>query len=68
MSAYLPLIKIPTLIFWGEQDTQTPLADGKKMQREIPDAGIVILSPAGHYSYLDQLPTFLRTLIYFMEH
>jgi len=68
MSVYLPKIRVPTLIFWGAQDTVTPLADGRKMEREIPDAGLVVLSPAGHYSYLDQLPVFLRTLVYFMEH
>ncbi len=68
MGKYLTRIKAPTLIFWGAQDDETPLSDGKRMERDIPDAGLVVLDPAGHYSYLDQLPTFLRALIYFMEH
>ncbi|MCL1805985.1 MAG: alpha/beta hydrolase [Clostridiales bacterium] len=68
LSRCLPLIKVPTLIFWGDKDEDTPLAMGRKMEKAIPDAGLVVLSPAGHYSYLDQLPSFLATLCYFLEH
>ncbi|MCL1848755.1 MAG: alpha/beta hydrolase [Clostridiales bacterium] len=63
----LPMIKAPTLLFWGEQDTDTPLSQGRQMERGIPDAGLVVLSPAGHYAYLDQLPAFVRALTYFIE-
>lgn len=64
----LPRIKVPTLLFWGEGDRDTPLEQGQLMEKEIPNAGLVVLSPAGHYSYLDQLPQFLGALAYFMEH
>ena len=64
----LPLIRVPTLLFWGEQDRETPLALGRRMERDIPNAGLVLLSPAGHYSYLDQPEVFLRALEYFLEH
>ena len=64
----LPDIKAPTLLFWGEQDGETPPDQGRRMEREIPNAGLVLLSPAGHYSFLDQLPVFLQALTYFMEH
>ena len=64
----LPLIRVPTLLFWGEQDADTPLYMGRRMEQRIPNAGLVVLSPAGHYSYLDQLPTFLSALTYFMGH
>ena len=67
LSRRLPLIKAPTLIFWGDGDKDTPLALGQRMEKEIPDAGLVLLSPAGHYSYLDQLPVFLRALTFFLE-
>ena len=68
LGACLPAIHAPTLLFWGEQDDETPLEHGRRMAREIPNAGLVLLSPAGHYSYLDQLSVFLRALTYFMEH
>ncbi|MDR0469172.1 MAG: alpha/beta hydrolase [Peptococcaceae bacterium] len=64
----LSQIRVPTLIFWGEQDQDTPLSMGKRMEQDIPDAGLVVLSPAGHYSYLDQLPVFLSALRYFLDH
>lgn len=54
LKCYLPGIKAPTLLIWGENDFETPLADGKLMEKLIPDAGLVILKHAGHYSYLDR--------------
>lgn len=68
LSSCLPLIRVPTLLFWGEQDQDTPLEMGRRMEKAIPDAGLVILSPAGHYSYLDQFPAFIRAFTYFLEH
>ena len=54
LSDKLPSVSASTLLLWGEKDTATPLADGKKMESLIPDAGLVILPGAGHFSYLDQ--------------
>jgi pimeloyl-ACP methyl ester carboxylesterase len=48
-----PRIKSPTLLVWGEQDDVTPVSDAKLMEAAIPDAGLVILPGAGHFSYLD---------------
>ena len=50
----LPKISAPTLLIWGEKDTATPIADARRMQREIPDAGLVSYPEAGHYSFLDR--------------
>ena len=49
----LPKIKCPTLLIWGAQDRDTPLYMAQKMRRKIPDAGLVVLENAGHYSFLD---------------
>lgn len=49
----LPNITAPTLLIWGENDTATPLSDGERMEREIPDAGLVRVPGAGHFSFLD---------------
>ena len=54
----LPNIKCPTLLVWGVNDTATPLSDGEKMEKLIPDAGLVKLENAGHYSFLEQQCTF----------
>lgn len=52
---YLPNIKVPTLLIWGENDTATPLNDAKEMEKTIPDAGLVKYSNSGHFSYLENL-------------
>jgi len=63
----LPNIKCPTLLVWGVNDTATPLSDGQKMEQLIPDAGLVKLENAGHYSFLEQQFTFNRVMCSFMK-
>lgn len=63
----MPLIKAPTLLLWGENDTATPLADAKKMQRLIPDAGLVSFPGCGHYSFLDNPRMFATVLSNFLQ-
>ena len=55
----MPNIAAPTLLFWGENDTATPLADAKKMEKLIPDAGLVTVAGAGHFAFLENTPLFL---------
>ena len=38
----LPRVKAPTLLYWGAEDTETPLWMGKLMEEKIPDAGLVV--------------------------
>lgn len=54
LTPLLSSIKAPTLLIWGEKDTATPMRDARKMQRLIPDAGLVSYPEAGHYSFLDR--------------
>lgn len=49
----MPQIKVPTLLVWGEKDPATPLSDAKIMEKNIPDAGLVVFPGCGHYSFLD---------------
>jgi len=63
----LPSISCPTLLIWGENDTATPLEHAKIMEKLIPDAGLVVLKNAGHYSFLDQSYAFGRVLDSFLE-
>lgn len=67
LEPYLPNIKAPTLLVWGVNDTATPLSDGEKMEKLIPDAGLVKLENAGHYSFLEQQFTFNRVMCSFMK-
>lgn len=58
------LSKIPneTLLIWGEKDTATPLWMGKKMEREMQNAGLAIIPGVGHFSYAEDYPRFCSIL------
>ncbi len=60
-------IKVPTLLFWGDQDSDTPLWQGQLLEKTIPDAGLVIHQGAGHYSYLEKLNETVKVMDYFFK-
>ena len=64
---YMPNMKMPVLLVWGENDDATPLSDAKIMEQLMPDAGLVTLKNCGHYSFLEQQFTFNKVLASFME-
>jgi len=66
LAPLLPLIRQETLLIWGRNDADTPLADGQRMEREIPHAGLVVLENCGHYSFVEQQGQFLRVMASFM--
>ncbi len=63
----LPLIKVPTLLIWGENDEDTPVYMGEMMEKEIPDSGLVLLKGAGHYSYVDNYEQFRAVINVFLK-
>ena len=67
LAPLLPRIKAETLLIWGESDTDTPVADGRAMEKAIPGSGLVVLPGAGHYSFLDQAYAFHRVIESFLE-
>ena len=58
----LAKIQAPVLLFWGENDTATPLRDAKVMEKMIPDAGLVLVEGGSHFSFLDN-PALFRSMI-----
>ena len=64
---FLPSVAAPTLLIWGDKDEETPLAHASIMEREILDAGLVVLPGAGHFSYADDLSRFCRVVGYFLN-
>lgn len=67
LTSLLPSVKAPTLLVWGENDTATPLADAKKMNRLLPDSGLVSFPGCGHYSFLDNPGQFAAVLSSFLN-
>ncbi|MBR2325979.1 MAG: alpha/beta hydrolase [Alistipes sp.] len=63
----LPKITAPTLLFWGDMDTATPLSDAKTMERLIPDAGLVVAHRTGHFSFLENAVLFTAVMKNFFK-
>jgi pimeloyl-ACP methyl ester carboxylesterase len=63
----LPELHLPVLLIWGDQDGETPLEDGRLMERLIPDAGLVVFEGSGHYAYLEQAARFCRIVDVFLR-
>jgi len=59
-------IKAPTLLMWGADDDATPLKDGKKMEKLIPDAGLVVMSGFGHFAYYYNKDFFIKVVENFL--
>lgn len=60
-------IKVPTLLIWGENDEDTPLEDGKKMEKSIPNSALVTIKNAGHFSYLDSYSECMKIIKEFLK-
>lgn len=67
LTPLLPRVEASVLLIWGEKDTATPLADGQRMERSIPDAGLVVLPEAGHFAFAQQWPLCRRVLDSFLK-
>ncbi len=59
-------IKTPTLIITGENDTDTPVEFGQRMNSLILNSQFLILKNAGHYSFLDQPEEFIKIFTRFV--
>lgn len=67
LTSYMPSIQAPTLLIWGENDTATPVSDGRLMEKLIPNAGLAVLKNASHWSFVDKPREFLIILHHFLE-
>ena len=50
----IPKIDCPTLLIWGENDTDTPLYCGKKIESLIKDSGLCVIKNTGHFSFCEK--------------
>ncbi len=53
LEPYMSSVAMPALLIWGDKDTATPLSDGQKMEKLMPEAGLAVINGAGHYSFID---------------
>lgn len=54
LSNYAKKIEEPTLLIWGDMDTEALVEDARELEKLMVDAGLIIL-PGTHYAYLENL-------------
>lgn len=59
LSHMLSAIQSPTLLIWGSADTETPLWMGQQMEKEIPDAGLIVFEGRTHFAFVEEAQRFL---------
>jgi len=54
------LIKQPTLLMWGEDDIEIPLADGERLHQKISGSRLIVFLNCGHLPHEEYPETFTR--------
>lgn len=67
LTAFLPQITVPTLVFGGENDIFTPLHRSKKMAELIPDAELIVLAEGSHAAIVEHPATINRRIDRFLR-
>jgi triacylglycerol lipase len=60
-------IKQPTLVVWGRQDGLTPLADGERFKKDIPNSTLLVIEECGHAPQFEKAAEFNAALLKFLS-
>ncbi len=66
LTGYARQIEEPTLLIWGDRDTEAKLSDGRLLEDIMEDAALIVL-PGTHYAYLENLGQVIKILSKFLE-
>jgi len=61
------LITQPTLLLWGENDREIPLADGERLHAEIPGSRLIVFLKCGHLPHEEYPEAFTNVVTDFVE-
>ncbi|HJY27616.1 MAG TPA: alpha/beta hydrolase [Pyrinomonadaceae bacterium] len=61
------LIKQPTLLLWGENDLEIPLADGERLHAEIAGSRLVVFLNCGHLPHEEYPEAFTNVVTRFCK-
>jgi pimeloyl-ACP methyl ester carboxylesterase len=56
------LIQQPTLLLWGENDVEIPLADGERLHSEIPNSRLLVFLNCGHLPH-EEYPAAFTSIV-----
>jgi pimeloyl-ACP methyl ester carboxylesterase len=58
----LPLLKIPTLVVWGERDRVFPRSQAKEAVAQLPEGSLTLVPECGHMPHVECPDRFLAAL------
>jgi pimeloyl-ACP methyl ester carboxylesterase len=58
----LPLLKIPTLVVWGERDRVFPRSQAKVAVAQLPEGSLTLVPECGHVPHVECPDRFLAAL------
>lgn len=61
------LIQQPTLLLWGENDIDIPLADGERLHEDIPGSRLIVFLNCGHLPHEEYPETFTKVVVDFCK-
>jgi pimeloyl-ACP methyl ester carboxylesterase len=61
------LISQPTLLVWGENDREIPLADGERLHAKIPRSRLIVFLDCGHMPHEEYPEAFTNVVIDFCK-
>jgi pimeloyl-ACP methyl ester carboxylesterase len=61
------LITQPTLLLWGENDQEIPLADGERLHADIPNSRLKVFLECGHLPHEEYPEAFTNVVIDFCK-
>ncbi len=65
LSEYAKKIEEPTLLIWGENDTEAPISEASLLEKIMPDAALITLKGT-HYAYIENLNRVISILDNFL--
>lgn len=62
LSALCSSVTAPTLLIWGDCDTETPLEMGRRLAKALPQSELIVIPGAGHFPFLERRGEVLAAL------
>ena len=67
LQSVLSKITVPTLLIWGRNDEETPIAQARIMKNEIKDSTLHIIEGVGHFPHLEKPEEFTNVVTEFLK-
>ena len=67
LEKYAIHINVPTILFWGKKDKDTPFYMAKRLKKLIPDCEIIASSKLGHFCYIENYLQFVAVINSFIN-